>query len=233
MKNILKLLSAVIMVTAISCTKDNKSGINTVISLTFKGTTALPGIKKSLNTEGFTFTEALLGIKEIEIKKVGDVSNNDGKFDFDKNYIVDLLAGTTTPAFGTSEFLPGRYNKLESKTSNLLDGGNSVSLKGTYTDNVGTTYKFEFSSTSVFKFEVESDTGFILSEGTIFSMLVNVTLPVFFQGVDFSKAAVNSSGIIVINDISNIPMSEIIKSNINLVADMEDENESEHDTGHH
>ena len=227
MKNFLKIVSvALLMVFAISCTKNNETGI----SLSIKGITTLPTIKKSANVEGFTFSEALLGIKEIEIKRE-DESFDDGdmEFDFEGSYVVDLLAGTSAPDFGLLEFLPGTYNKFESETAPVLDGGKSLSIKGTYTDSGGTVYNFEFSTNAEIEFEFESDSGIVLTEGKILEMLVSVNLPLLFEGVDFSKATANLSGIIVINESSNATVAAMIKNNIDNVAEMEDENESEDD----
>jgi hypothetical protein len=227
MKNILKIvIAALLMVFATSCTKNNDTGI----SLSIKGITTLPAIKRSAKVEGFTFSEALLGIKEIEIKKEDEsLDDGDMEFDFDGSYVVDLLAGTSTPALGFSEFLPGTYNKFESETAPVLDGGKSLSIKGTYTDLSGTVYNFEFSTNAEIEFEFESDSGFVLTEGKVLEMLVSVNLPLLFDGVDFSKATANLNGIIVINESSNASVAAAIKNNIDYVAKMEDENESEDD----
>ena len=79
--------------------------------------------------------------------------------------------------------------------------------------------KFEF------EFEFESDSGFILTEGTIFDMLININLPSLFQGIDFSKATANGNGVIVINETTNSSLASVIKNNIDKVAEMEDEND--------
>lgn len=227
MKNIVKLMSAAaIVILAASCTKSNDTGI----SLSIKGTTTLPAIKKSAAIEGYNFSEALLGIKEIEIKKEDELLNDGNtEFDFSGSYIVDLLAGTTTPELGFSEFTPGTYNKFESETASVLPGGKSLSLKGTYTSADGTLYTFEFSTSGEVEFEFESDSGFVLTEGTVLDMLINLNLPMLFEGVDFSKATVNGEGIILINESSNLAILETIINNIDNVAEMEDEHESEND----
>ena len=230
MKNILKIsTAALIFIFAASCSKSSKNS-DTGISLSLKGTTTLPAIKKGATIEGFTFSEALLGIKEIEIKKEDEMMD-DGEmdFDYDGSYIVDLLLGKSTPALGFSEFLPGTYNKFESKTASVLDGGKSLSFKGIYTDAGGTAYNFDVSTTSKIKFEFESATSFVLTEGTVLDMLINLNLPMLFEGVDFSKATANGSGIIVINDSNNSAILTKIMSNIDRIASMEDEHESEHD----
>ncbi|TAL80145.1 MAG: hypothetical protein EPN88_01510 [Bacteroidetes bacterium] len=224
MKTIMKFMTAaLIMVFAVSCSKNNDTGF----SLTFKGTTTLPIIKKGENATGFTFTEALLGIKKIEIKREDEMLNNgDTEYDFKGNYVVDLLTGTSTPSLGFAQFLPGTYNKFESETAKILNGGKSLSVKGTFTNTGGIVYGFEFSTTAEIEFEFESDSGFVLNEGTVFDMLINVNLPLLFQGVDFSKATANGNGIIIIDETSNTPILSAIKNNLDHAADMEDEHES-------
>ncbi len=220
-------MGAAILVTfAVSCSKINDTGI----SLKFKATTALPAGVKGEGTTGFTFTEAMLGIKEIEIKREDELlDDGDLEFDFKGNYIVDLLTATSTPDLGFSEFLPGVYNKFESETAPVLTDGKSISIKGSYSNTGGGPYNFEFSSTSEFEFEFESDSGFVLTEGVVFDMLININLPLLFQGVDFSKATANPSGVIIINETSNNSIASEIKNNIDKAAEMEDEHESEKD----
>lgn len=224
MKTTFKLMLAVTMIISMaSCSKSNDTGI----SLSIKGTTTLPLIKKSAQTQGFIFSQALLGIKNIEIKKEDEMlDNGDMNFDFPGNYTVDLLAGTTSPAIGFSDFLPGTYNKFESKTAAILNGGKSFIINGTYTDGGGTVYTFEFSTSGEVKFEFESDTAFVLTEGTVVNMLININLPLLFEGVDFSKAVQNGDGIIIINETSNAGLVEKILGNIDNVAEMEDEHRS-------
>lgn len=230
MKNTIILFGAIFVI-AISCSKSNDPGTSTGVSLSFKGTTTSPAIVKGSGTDTYTFSEALMGIKEIELKKEEEqFDDNDMNFNFEGNYVVDLLAGTTSPTLGFAELTPGTYNKFESRTAQLLDGGNSISLKGTVTDGGGTLYNFEFATTSEIKFEFESDSAFVITEGTVHDMLVNINLPVIFEGIDFSKAVADDTGKILINDLSNADLSAIIKINIDHAAEME--NENEHETEH-
>ena len=223
MKNSFRLFwIALIVILMISCSKSNDTGI----SLTFKGTTTLPSAVKGENAAGYIFTEAMLGIKKIEIKREDEMlDDGDTEYDFKGDYSIDLLTGISTPSLGFSEFLPGMYNKFESETAPVLPGGKSVSVKGSYANTGTAPVIFEFSSTNEFEFEFESDSGFILTEGTIFDMLININLPSLFQGIDFSKATANGNGVIVINETTNSSLASVIKNNIDKVAEMEDEND--------
>jgi hypothetical protein len=234
MKNALKIASAVIMVIILSsCTKNNT---DTGIALSMKGITTLPLLKKSEMITGYTFTEALMGIKEIEIKRreehfhdsltVRDTLKH--KYDFDGKYLIDLLAGTSTPELGFSNFVPGSYNKFESETDRLIDGGKSISVKGSYTDSTSRVYNFDFSTKGEFEFEFESDSGFILTEGKVLEMLININLPKLFSGVDFSKGIADGNNVIVINETTNNNLSAKIKHNIRTIAEMHEDRDHEH-----
>jgi hypothetical protein len=224
MKNILKLMGAALIVIFISsCSKSNETGI----SLKFKASTTLPAGAKAESVIGYTFTEAMLGIKKIEIKREDELlDDGDLEYDYNGNYVVDLLTATSTPVLGFSEFLPGTYNKFESETAPVLTGGKTISIKGSYTATGGAPVYFEFSSIEEFEFEFESDSGFVLTEGSVFDMLININLPLLFQGVDFSKATANVNGVFILNETTNNSIASLIKNNIDKVTEMEDEHES-------
>jgi len=231
----MKVTSAGLMLLIVaSCTKTNTG---TVIGLSFKGVTTTTAAAKGASTvSSFTFTEALMGIKEIQIKRKEEQlhdtltprdSVNKSRFNFKGKYLVDLLTGTTTPDFGLAGFVPGTYNKLESETAKLVNGTNSISVKGTYTDAASKVYNFNFSSKSEFEFEFESDSGFVLTEGGVLQMLININLPHLFANVDFSLATVDSNGTIVISENTNGEIYKKIKRNIRSVAEMHEDKHKE------
>ena len=224
MKTFMKLFTVVLIALfALSCKKTNETGF----SLKFKATTTIPVVKKGVSAAGFTFTEALLGIKNIQIKREDETLNNgDTEYDYKANYIVDLLTGISTPPFGFEQFIPGTYNKFESETAKLLTGGKSLSVKGSFTDPAGRTYNFEFATSAEIEFEFESDSSFVLTEGTVFDMLININLPLLFKGVDFSTATANANGVILIDETSNNAILSAIKNNLDKATDMEDEHDS-------
>jgi hypothetical protein len=236
MKNTVKIVSAgLFLCIAVSCTKTTDTGI----SLSIKGVTTTASLKKSASVTGFTFTEALLGIKQIELKREGEKLHDSTmvrdtlrhKFHFNGRYLIDLLAGTSTPQLGLVNFVPGVYNKFESETARLIPGGKSISVKGSYTGLNATVYNFDFSSRSEFEFEFESDSGFVLTEGKVLDMLINVNLPLLFSGIDFSKGIADANNVIVINDTTNIDLCRKIKRNIRLSGEMHEDHE--HHSGPH
>jgi hypothetical protein len=239
MKTVIKYASAGLMLLFVaSCTKSNN---DTVIGLTFKAVTTLPvGVKGTEIVSPYTFTEARMGIKEIEIKRkeehlhdtlVPRDTINKNRFDFKGKYLVDLLTGTTTPDFGLVGFTPGTYNKFESETARLIDGTKSLSVKGSFTDAASKVYNFSFTTKGEFEFEFESDSGFVLTEGKILEMLININLPLMFKNVDFSKGLVDATGIVVINESTNAELFKTVKRNIKYIAEMHEDKHHEK-TGH-
>jgi hypothetical protein len=95
MRNILKIASAgFILLISASCAKNNN---DTGIALSFVGTTTLPSTAKSSSAaSAYNFTEALIGIKEIEIKRKEEhlhdtITPRDTlrhKFDFKGKYLI-------------------------------------------------------------------------------------------------------------------------------------------------
>ncbi len=222
MKSILKLLlAALIIVYAGSCTKITDTGI----TLKIKGISTLPAVKKSTAVEGYTFSEALMGIKEIEIEAESADEESDDyddvEYEFEGKYVVDLLTGTSSPDLGLADLQPGTYNELEAETAQILEGGNTLILKGTYTDAAQNVHTFEFSTDDEIELEIESDEGFVLAEGEVLDMIVNIYLPMLFEGVDFSTATENADGVIIINDSSNPSLAWKINNNIDHVAEIE------------
>ena len=177
MRNMLKLMLSIIIIITASCSKKNSdTGTGTGIALSFKaaktvspaGLASSSAVTKSVALEGFTFSEALMGIKEIELKRKEEHFRDSAmvhdpmkkhKFSFDGKYLIDLLAGTSTPDIGFTNFVPGTYNKFESETARLIDGGKSISVKGTYTDPSSKAFNFNFSTKGEFEFGFESDSG--------------------------------------------------------------------------
>ncbi len=257
-----------IMALAASCSKNdntimpfkdggNSTSKNSGMGLQFLGTNAptkLTTSDKFSNQSGssavstgnasspagtFTFSEALLVIRDIDIKRMDQsfddsVSNNDTlnrKYDFNGNYLLNLLNGTSTPALNLVNFIAGTYNKVEAKSAKIVDGNNSISLKGTFADTTAKkTYTFDFSTVASLEFKFVSDTGFYLDQGKVLTLLVNINLPDLFAGVDFSKATMDSNNVIVINETSNTNLMAKIITNIRHMANGEN-SEAENEGG--
>jgi hypothetical protein len=242
MKNLIKLMAAAMIIVAVSCSKNN-TDTGTGIAVSFKATTSLLAgspsssqVTKSSEAAGFTFSEALIGIKQIELKREEEQFSdsamahnpmNKHKFDFEGNYLIDLLTGISTPDIGFADFVPGTYNKFESETARLVPGGKSISVIGSYTDPASKVYNFNFSTKAEFEFEFESDSGFVLTEGKVMEMLININLPLLFSTVDFSKGTADANGIIVIDETTNTELFKSIKHNIHSIGDMHEDHKKE------
>lgn len=252
MRNMLKLMLSIIIIITASCSKKNSdTGTGTGIVLSFKaaktvspaGLASSSAVTKSVALGGFTFSEALMGIKEIELKRKEEHFRDSAmvhdpmkkhKFSFDGKYLIDLLAGTSTPDIGFTNFVPGTYNKFESETARLIDGGKSISVKGTYTDPSSKAFNFNFSTKGEFEFGFESDSGFVLTEGKIMEMLININLTQMFATVDFTQGTADSSNVIVIDETTNKELFRIVKRNIRSTGEMHEDHqmEMEHKHGH-
>ena len=250
MKVFIKLsLASLLAVAVISCTKTSDTGI----SLTLAGTNnvATVATSKSLNvsTQGFTFSEALVGIRDIEIKTRdehfrdtlglghfddGEHKNHNEKHNhgYGGTYLVDLLAGTSAPALGFTSSVPGTYDKFEAASAPAIDGTKTMSLKGTYVDSLSNEYKFEFSTIHRWEYEFKSDTGYVLDEGKVLEMLVSINLPGFFKGVDFSAATRNADNVVVIDENTNLAALKRIKLNLHSAAGLTEDHNGEHHHSH-
>ncbi|MFO7850936.1 MAG: DUF4382 domain-containing protein [Bacteroidota bacterium] len=230
MKSILHLIGsiALISVLIISCEKSDDTGIN----LQFKGETS--SLKAKTTGGTYDFTEALMGLSEIEIEMEMEDDDNgtetEIEYDYEGNYTVDLLAGTSDPKIGFSEFEPGTYNEVEAEIEPILDGGTkSIIIKGTLTDAEEVVTEFEFSTSEEIEIEIESEIGFYLDEGTIIDMVVTFDLDMLFDGVDMTNAERNESDVVIINDTTNSDLAAIIKSNIESCADLEEDDDDDDD----
>lgn len=215
-----------------ACSKNTETGISLEVTGTnsFAQARGSEFINKSTSAEGFSFTQALLGIKEIEIEGKEEHENEElesapekeDEYEFGGKFLVDLLNGTSSPEIGFRDFIPGIYTNFEAETAGIVDGNKSVFLKGSYTDTQDKKYEFEFSTTAEIEFEYESETGYELTEDNILDLVIKINLPSLFTGVDFSLGTMNADNIIVINETSNIGIFKIVKYNLNSMAEMDE-----------
>jgi len=198
----------------------------------------------SAGVSSIVFSEALLGVRELEFKLVGDDNDDDGDGDddhdhdnsgpdggdrhdgdnddgdndeikFEGQFVVDLIAGTSTPDFGVAEIVPGVYEKIEIKLIPILPDSNSVFIAFSFTKTDGDTFQVEFSTKKALKFEIEDDDGFQIDENVLNNILVLVDLDKLLAGIDLSQATVDANGVIKINDSSNTLILNHVLSNFN------------------
>jgi hypothetical protein len=234
MKNLLKTAILVFFMSIVllmqSC-NNNEPGLSD-IKLTMKASTALSTINpggRVMNT-GLVFTDIMLGVTEIEFETLeentaeenGDVEDNDGdgeddneEIEFEGNFVVDLIAGTSTPDFGVADIAPGIYEEIEIELSPILDGDITMFIAFDYTpDGATDAVRYEYSTSAEMEFELEKEGGFLLDENTLTQILVIIDLDAMFANIDLNTAIADVDGIVRINNDSNTDLANQIAANL-------------------
>lgn len=211
-----KFLVSLMMVLAFwSC--DDTSVSPEGLQLKMKATTTTSRITSSgrVQSTGYSFEKALLGVRKFEFETTedDDLDDDSNEVEFEGSYVVDLIAGTSDPEFVNGKLTPGFYEEFEIELGRTLADNNTVLIVFKYKPAEGDSVTVEFSSKSELEFEYEDDNGFEIQEGNLSNFLVLFNLDVLFEGVDLSKATVSDDGIIRINDSSNTSLASIVKNN--------------------
>ncbi|MDL5049323.1 hypothetical protein QQ054_25235 [Oscillatoria amoena NRMC-F 0135] len=177
----------------------------------------------------FTFQEAWVGVREVEFEN--DTEEDGFEVEFKGKYVVDLITGISTPAFGISSIDPGLYNEVEIELGAILEEGNSMFIRFTYQPEGGDPIQVEFSTKDEFEVEVEYGSGFIMQPDVLLNVLVLLDLDKLFAGVDLSLAQADEDGVIRINDSSNTDLAQLILSNLEEAceAGLDDDGDDEFD----
>jgi hypothetical protein len=196
-----------------------------------------------------TFNQVLLGVTEIEFESMVEDHDDDGddhssdndsddgsmndddmdenaegddsdyEIEFEGEFIVDLIAGTSTPDFGISDVIPGTYEELEVEIEPILDDGNSLFIELTYQPEGSDPLTIQYSTNRSFKLEIEKDKGFELNEGTLNQILVLFDLDQLLAGLDLEQANVDEDGVIRINSESNSNLANAIWDKLGMAFD--------------
>jgi hypothetical protein len=169
------------------------------------------------------FKEARIGVTEIELELLyatrpddddDDDDYDDDEIEFEGQFTVDLLKGTSTPDFGIADLLPGTYEEIEIDIEPIMDDGNSVFLAFQYKMQADSEpVMVEISSKKEIDIEIEKKSGIEFSGGSLSQILILFDLDKILSGIDFSKANVDSDGVIRINSSSNSGMLSSVLSN--------------------
>ncbi|WP_286748309.1 hypothetical protein [Roseivirga sp. UBA1976] len=199
------------------------------------GTTA-PTRGRVANT-GYTFTEVFAGVTEIELETLeedleeeenGEDENEE--VEFEGNFIINLLTGTSDPDFGLSELLAGVYQEVEVEFENILEGDKTLIVNFNFTPEGATEPTFvEFSTAEEFELEIENEAGFVLDGGTVNAILVTLDLDVLFSSIDFSSLVADEDGVIRINENSNSDLMQEIVEKLEVALEAEEEDEDDED----
>lgn len=213
------------------------------IGIDMKATTQLSTINTNARVAetGIEFTEVLMGVTAIEFEsKEGDhddanyESNDDSddedsdngiedkngnhdehEIEFEGQFIVDLLKGTSDPDFGISEVIPGTYKEVKVTISPIMDDGNSISIKLNYTKEGMDPVKVEISTRKELKLEIENNSGIQLDGNSLNQVLVLVDLDQLLSGFDLDLLETDSDGVIRINENMNSTVLSQIWSKVN------------------
>lgn len=139
-------------------------------------------------------------------------ADDDNEAEFKGPFVVDLIAGTSTPDFGFADVSPGHYDEIEIKLGPVLDNQNSVFIVFTYKPDGVNITTVEFSTQKRIEFEIDEPGGYELDANTLTNILVLVDLDALFANIDLSGADVDQDGVIRINDTSNSKITANILS---------------------
>lgn len=205
------------------------------VQLEMKASTSLSKISSSGRSmaSGLVFSEILIGVTELEFETLEedqreeeddahDGEDHDGEtendeIEFEGEFAVDLIHGTSTPDFGIAEILPGLYQEMEIEIGPVLEGGKSVLIAFEIPQQDADPLKFEYWYSGELEIEIEREAGFHLDEGSFNQMLVLFDLDVLFGNIDFSQAVADADGITRIHSTSNANLASLIAANIHAV----------------
>jgi len=254
MKNLFKLTVLTLFIglgMMLQSCDSNETGLAKV-KLEMKATTDLSTINASgrtMNT-GLVFTDILIGATEIEFETLEENENEDNslngndddneiedmdedgeddneEIEFKGSFVIDLIAGTSTPDFGIADIAPGIYEEIEIELKPILEGDISMFVAFEFTPAGGTeVVRVEYSNSDEMEFEIEKEGGFLLDAGALNKMLVMIDLDVMFAGVDLSTASADVDGVVRINSTSNTDLAALIANGLDdIMEGGEDEDE--------
>ncbi len=147
-------------------------------------------------------------------------NDDEDEIEFQGQFVVDLINGTSTPDFGIADVVPGLYKEIKIKISPILEDGNSIFISFEYQPDVGDPVTVEYSNQSSYLFKIENNQGIQLEEGQLNQILVLLNLDELLAGIDFSTADVDTTdGVVRINSTSNPELASMIESHLSKAFD--------------
>jgi len=146
-------------------------------------------------------------------------NDDEDEIEFQGQFVVDLINGTSTPDFGIADVVPGLYKEIKIKISPVLVDGNSIFISFEYQPDDGDPFRVEYSNQSAYVLKFENYQGIQLEEGQLNQILVLLNLDELFAGIDFSTADVDEDGVVRINSTSNPELAGMIESQIRMAFD--------------
>lgn len=216
-----------------SCTSDPTLA---TVNLNMKAVTTQSTINAGrMAATGLEFVEVRIGVTEMEFETLEEEEaednddfedlDNDGEDDneeveFEGEFTVDLIAGTSSPDFGIADLAPGIYEEMEVEMGPIMADGNTVFVAFNYTpDGATEPIRFEYSNKYELEFEIEDEAGFQIDEGVLNQMLILFDLDALFADVDLSTASADVDGVVRINATSNADLAATIEANLDVCVD--------------
>ncbi len=211
-----------------------------------------------VSNTGIEFTKVLIGVTEIELEALdeghdddddhssdnhsNDDSDNhsddhnddsgkhsDDEIEFEGQFVVDLLKGTSNPEFRITDIAPGVYKELEVKISPIMDDGNSIFIQFNYHADSTDSVIVEYTSNREIKFEIENHSGMQFNGNAINQILILFDLDKLFSGVDLSMAISDNDGVIRINSSSNTGLSNSLWQNLDNAFKAGEDHDGDHE----
>jgi len=221
MKNIIFILSLMVIFLTACSNEDLEINSKSSFSIQQRSTVNKPtnDTKNIVNPlkGDISFSKAIMGVRNIELKIKTKSSNKNNKFDFEGPYQFDVLEGTSTPAIVPIYMEPGIYHKVEFELANVLPSGNSIEIYGTF---VSEQFSFDFEYTTDMEgiFEIKNKIGIQQFEGDISQFILTLDLKGLFIGVDTNNIRFENN-IVKINASSNPELAIVLNDNLQKVMD--------------
>jgi hypothetical protein len=229
----------------IACGNESNDPTLAQANLEMKAVTLESSIKNGrTKATAFEFTEIVVGVTEIEFEALeeddddyddesledsdNEEEDDNEEIEFEGNFVVDLIRGTSTPDFGIANLTPGLYEEIKIKMEPILDGGNTVFISFNFLPDGGSeSITVEYSNSLYLEIEIEDESGFSLDAGTVNQILVVLDLDKLFVNIDLINAVADSDGIIRINNNSNQDLAPLINSNFKDALDGDEDEDGD------
>lgn len=218
------LLGSVLMVS--SCTKEDSTGSEISYQVKPSNFTASvgstisgSGLIVSMNSNSsLTWTSGSLNITEIDF----EAKSNNVEIEYELKDLYNINLFNLSPVLGNITIPDGTYDEvgLKLKLKKSITSDLPLTLKGSYTNSLGTKIPVEFYFNDEFEMEVEAE-DLIVSDDTDYLALINVQLNKFMTNVrsaDLDEAT-KTNGTIVISAVSNQNLYIKLKANMNVFGD--------------
>lgn len=229
MKNYLLNYSSILLGSALllsSCTKEDSTGGKlsyqvkpSNFTASVGSTVSGSGLLVTMNSNSsLTWTSGSLNISEIDFE--AESNNLEIEYELKNLYNVNLF--NLSPVLGNITIPDGTYDEVELKLklTKSITPELPLTLKGSYTNSMGTKIPVEFNFNDEFEMEVEAE-DLVVSGSTDYLALINVQLNKLMTNVSSAdlNEAIKTNGTIVISATSNTSLYNKLKANMNVFGD--------------